>query len=139
MISKDSAQLREEYGQRLQAELDRLSAGNSGILAAQVCTSDGFAVASVQRSAESHRRLAAMVSSLQALGAAVVEETELGDYCNLIIEATHGKCAIMAVPGSIGDILLTAIGDAKLSYGIFLVLCKNTCHALGERLGTVHS
>jgi predicted regulator of Ras-like GTPase activity (Roadblock/LC7/MglB family) len=73
---------------------------------------------------------------MQALGAAVVEETEMGEYRNLIIEATDGKCAMMAVPGSQGDILLTAIADSKLVFGIFLVLCKNTCRVMGERLAT---
>jgi predicted regulator of Ras-like GTPase activity (Roadblock/LC7/MglB family) len=136
MTTKDSSQLRKEYGVVLKEELDLLAAANPGILAAQVCTSDGFEVASTQRTAESHRRLAAMVSSMQALGAAVVEETEMGEYRNLIIEATDGKCAMMAVPGSQGDILLTAIADSKLVFGIFLVLCKNTCRVMGERLAT---
>jgi hypothetical protein len=64
-----------------------LAASNPGILAAQVCTSDGFEVASTRRTAESHRRLA-------------------------------------------------AIADSKLVFGIFLVLCKNTCRVMGERLAT---
>ncbi len=136
MISKNAAQLRQDYGQMLSDELEMLAA-NAGILAAQVCTSDGFEVASTRRSAESHRRLAAMVSSMQALGAAVVEETELGSYRNLIIEGTQGKCIMMAIPGTGGDMLLTVVADSKLLFGIFLVLCKNTCEAMSSRLSPV--
>lgn len=136
MIPKNSAQLRHEYGQALADELQLLTAANGNILAAQVCTSDGFEVASTSRSDESHRRLAAMVSSLQALGAAVVEETELGDYRNLIVEGTHGRCMMMVIPGTGGDLLLTVISDAKLMFGILLVLCRNTCQAMSARLAS---
>jgi predicted regulator of Ras-like GTPase activity (Roadblock/LC7/MglB family) len=133
MISKNAAQLRQDYGQMLTEQLDVLAA-NAGILAAQVCTSDGFEVAATRRTAESHRRLAAMVSSMQALGAAVVEETELGTYRNLIIEGTEGKSIMMAIPGTGGDLLLTVVANAQLLFGIFLILCKNTCEAMSLRL-----
>jgi predicted regulator of Ras-like GTPase activity (Roadblock/LC7/MglB family) len=134
MANKNTAQLRQEYGQMLREELELLAAANAGILAAQVCTSDGFEVASTRRSGESHRRLAAMVSSMQALGAAVVEESQLGDYRNLIIEGTQGKCIMMALPGTGGDLLLTVIADSEMLFGLFLVLSRDTCQAMSARL-----
>jgi predicted regulator of Ras-like GTPase activity (Roadblock/LC7/MglB family) len=114
--------------------LKDLTTKNQGILAAQVCTSDGFEVASVQRDEESHRRLAAMVSSLHALGTAMVEETDLGVYQNLIIEASAGKCLMMAVPGSDGALLLTAVAAPSLLFGRFHQASKATCEALGESI-----
>jgi len=134
MNYKNSTQLRQEHGSMLSEELERLTAENEGILAAQVCTSDGFEVAATRRNAESHRRLAAMVSSMQALGAALVEETELGSYRNLIIEATEGKCIMMAIAGTRGDLLLTVVANSQLMFGVFLVLCRNTCQAISARL-----
>jgi len=136
MITKNTAQLREEYGQALREELELLAATNGNILAAQVCTSDGFEVASTRRTDESHRRLAAMVSSMQALGAAVVEESDLGSYRNLIVEGSEGRCLMMAIPGTDGDMLLTVIASAQLVFGILLVLCRNSCQAISARLST---
>jgi len=134
MTYKNSAQLRQDYAQMFSEELQKLTTSGDGVLAAQVCTSDGFEVAVSGRHAESHRRLAAMVSSLQALGAAVVEETEIGTYRNLIIEATEGKCIMMAVPGTGGDILLTVIASPQMVFGSFLLVCRNTCQAISARL-----
>ncbi len=134
MTYKNSAKLRQDHGQVLSDELERLSAAHEGILAAQVCTSDGFEVASTRGNGESHRRLAAMVSSMQALGAAVVEETEIGLYQNLIVDATLGKCIMMAIPGTGGDMLLTVVASSDLALGMCLVSCKNTCKAISEHL-----
>lgn len=124
--------VRAAYGDSFKRELRLLSTRNQGILAAQVCTSDGFEVASVQRNEESHRRLAAMVSSLHALGSAMVEETELGQYSNLIIEATAGKCLMMAIPGTEAGLLLTAVASPELLFGRFHSACKSACDSLGE-------
>jgi predicted regulator of Ras-like GTPase activity (Roadblock/LC7/MglB family) len=131
----DVKDLRDVHGKSLRSELKALANKNPGILAAQVCTSDGFEVASVQRNEESHRRLAAMVSSLHALGSAMVEETELGSYLNLIIEATEGKCLMMAVPGTQGSLLLAAVAAPSLLFGHFHLACKAACELLGEYLG----
>lgn len=131
----DVKNLRNLHGKSLRSELKALANKNPGILAAQVCTSDGFEVASVQRNEESHRRLAAMASSLHALGSAMVEETELGSYLNLIIEATEGKCLMMALPGTEGTLLLAAVAAPSLLFGHFHLACKAACEALGEYLG----
>ena len=134
MDGRTSKQLKQQHGAEMQSALKELTTKSPGILAAQVCTSDGFEVASVQRDEESHRRLAAMVSSLHALGTAMVEETELGTYSNLIIEASHGKCLMMAIPGSEGSLLLTAVSSPELLFGRFHQSCKAACELLGEAL-----
>lgn len=136
MSSLDLKELKAAHSDSFKKQLKELSTKNSGILAVQVCTSDGFEVASVQRDEESHRRLAAMVSSLHALGSAMVEETELGQYLNLIIEATEGKCLMMAVPGTEGGLLLTAVADPSLLFGRFHAACKAACDALGSTMST---
>lgn len=129
-----STEIRQRHGTAMQHLLKDLVSRNQGILAAQVCTSDGFEVASVQRDAESHRRLAAMVSSLHALGSAMVQETEIGRYLNLIIEATDGKCLMMAIPGSHESLLLTAVAAPSLLFGRFHQCCKAACESIGADL-----
>lgn len=134
MKGKDSKDIKNAFGAAIRSELKKLSSQNPGILAVQVCTSDGFEVASVQRDDESHRRLAAMVSSLHALGSAMVQETELGTYLNLIIEATEGKCVMMAIPGTEESLLLTAVAAPSLLFGRFHQTCKATSEVIGACL-----
>ncbi len=129
-----SKEVKKIYGKQLRAILAELAEGGSDILAAQVCTSDGFEVASVHRDEESHRRVAAMVSSLHALGSALVEETELGNYVNLIIEATKGKCLMMSIPGSADSLLLVAVASPSLLFGVFHQACIRACKDLGDCL-----
>jgi predicted regulator of Ras-like GTPase activity (Roadblock/LC7/MglB family) len=132
MDIESSLRVKHVLGSDMEKLLKALTTKNPGILAAQVCTSDGFEVASVQRDEESHRRLAAIVSSLHALGAAMVEETDLGVYQNLIIEASAGKCLMMAIPGSNGSLLLTAVAAPTLLFGRFHQASKATCEELAN-------
>ena len=136
MDAASSLRVKHMLGSDMEKLLKELTIKNPGILAAQVCTSDGFEVASVQRDEESHRRLAAMVSSLHALGTAMVDETDLGVYENLIIEASAGKCLMMAIPGSDGSLLLTAVAAPTLLFGRFHQASKGTCEALATSITT---
>lgn len=132
MIARNSKETKRIHGKSMRTMLKALASKNPGILGAQVCTSDGFEVASVHRDEESHRRLAAMVSSIHALGSALVQETDLGTYQNLIIEATNGKCLMMAIPGSDESLLLTAIASPSMLFGRYHQVCKATCEELGK-------
>lgn len=127
-------EIREQLGDNMRAILLKLAEIDSGVLATQICTSDGFEVATVHRDEESHRRLAAMVSSLHAVGSAMVLEAELGHYSNLIIEATEGKCLMMAIPGSSDSLLLVAVASPDLLFGMFHQSCNRACEQLGKLL-----
>jgi predicted regulator of Ras-like GTPase activity (Roadblock/LC7/MglB family) len=116
--------VREQLGALFTAELELMRADNPGILAVLVCTSDGFAVASAHTDEETSRRLAAIVSSLHALGIAVVEDMALGTYGYLSIDATAGKCILFDLPSSGGELLLGAIGDHSLLLGGLLATCR---------------
>lgn len=110
--------------------LKRLSVRTPGIVAAQVCTIDGFEIAGMDANVESQRRLAAMVSAIHALGAAIVTESRLGECTNLILEATEGKTLMMSIPGSSGRLLLAAIGAKDLLFGHFHAACKSCCEEI---------
>ena len=110
--------------------LKKLWARMPGILAAQVCTVDGFEVAALEADTQSQRRLAAMVSSIHALGSAIVTETQLGVYTNLVLEASEGKALMMSVPGFSGQLLLAAIGSREPLFGHFHAACKACCEEL---------
>jgi predicted regulator of Ras-like GTPase activity (Roadblock/LC7/MglB family) len=103
-----------------------------GVIAAQVCTSDGFVVAQAQSDEEAGRRLAAMVSSMHALGEAMVTDLQLGTYSHLSVEASLGKCMLFALPGTGGQLLLAAIADGGMLWGQFLTACRSLSEALGK-------
>jgi predicted regulator of Ras-like GTPase activity (Roadblock/LC7/MglB family) len=115
---------REQLGAPFTAQLETMRLDNPGVIAALVCTSDGFAVASAHSDEETSRRLAAIVSSLHALGVAVVEDMTLGRYGHLSIEASNGKCILFDLPASNGELLLGAIADGSLLLGKLLAVCR---------------
>ena len=137
MESLDATQLRERYGPEMLARLKQLTSNNPGVLAAQVCTVDGFEVVAVHRNEESRRRLAAMASSIHALGSALVQEVDLGSYENLVLEGSRGKVLMMSVPGCDGALLLTAIASEDALFGHFHYVCKTCCETLGQQLSSV--
>jgi len=130
MYAPEAFGYRALYGELFRADLQAMVGSSGSVLAAQVCTADGFEVASIQRDEESHRRLAAMVSALHSLGAALVEETALGSCSTLIIEASAGKCLMMALPGTHGALLLAVVSDATALFGQVHLACRKCCEAL---------
>ena len=110
--------------------LKKLWIRTPGILAAQVCTIDGFEIAALESNSLSQRRLAAMVSSIHALGGALVTETQLGECTNIVLEATQGKALMMSVPGFSGQLLLAAISSQEPLFGHFHAACKACCEEL---------
>jgi predicted regulator of Ras-like GTPase activity (Roadblock/LC7/MglB family) len=122
---------REQLAERFTQHLLELQREHPGIIAVQVCTSDGFAVAQAQSNEEAARRLAAMVSSMHALGAAMVEDLQLGTYSHLSVEASLGKCMLFALPGTNGQLLLAAISDGQTLWGQLLTACRTLSETLG--------
>jgi len=123
------------YVGELETRLNHLCTENPAIVTAQVCTADGFAIASARCDEEAARRLAAMVSSLHALGDALVAEMQLGEYAHLSVEATLGKCVLFALPDAKSQLLLAAVADRSMLWGHFLFACRSACVSLGEVTG----
>jgi predicted regulator of Ras-like GTPase activity (Roadblock/LC7/MglB family) len=135
MMAKASTRvIREKLGALFSSELETMRRENPGIGAALVCTADGFAVASAHADEETSRRLAAIVSSLHALGAAVVEDMTLGTYSHLSIEATAGKCIVFGLPSSGGRLLLGAVADESVPWGRLLACAGSSCEGLDRLL-----
>lgn len=88
---------------------------NPQIAAALISTSDGFEVSSEALEPESMARLAAMTSSMVALGDAVVREMKLRSAANLVIEADLGCILMQSVPHSRGTLLVTLVANPGAS------------------------
>ncbi len=121
----------EPMTERFSPHLLALQREYPGVVAAQVCTSDGFVVAQAQSDEEAGRRLAAMVSSLHALGAAMVDDLRLGTYSHLSVEASLGKCMLFALPGTESELLLAAVANETILWGQFLTVCRSLSETLG--------
>lgn len=129
---------REAMAQRFTSPLQALQREHPSVIAAQVCTSDGFVVSQAHSNEEAGRRLAAMVSSLHAVGAAMVEDLQLGTYGHLSVEASLGKCMLFALPGADGRLLLAAIADSDMLWGQFMTACRSLSEALGKLAPPAH-
>jgi uncharacterized protein len=106
--------------------LEDLMQGLKGVLAGVVATSDGFEVAARTSKNMDASKLAATACSISALGAMVSEESEIGQYHYLMVEASEGHVVILevahpAMPMILnlvitrGDVLGQVLYQAKLA------------------------
>ncbi len=80
-----------------------------GAKAAVISTEDGFEVAARVENTAQVSRLAAMASSMAALGAIVGEESNLG-YChNLVVQAQEGMIVMSQAKRSDVDLILSVV------------------------------
>ena len=117
-----------------QLHLEHLVSNTTGITAALVATADGFEVASVTRDAFSVPKLAAITSSLHALGDAVVSEAGLTNCNNVIIEAHKGKVLLMSIPTASHSYLLSVICNENAVLGQILYACKECAQRIADRM-----
>lgn len=99
----------------------------SGVTAALVATTDGFEVSSVLHQALSAEKMAAMTSSILALGDAVLGEADLKDCQNVVIESGDGLIVMLAVGDARKELLLSVIADRNAMLGQVLWAARRCC------------
>jgi len=106
---------------RLQARLVALADAVPDVVEAVLSTEDGFEVASIGRSSVSPAKVAAMTSSLHAVGATMSDESGLAACRNVIVEAAAGTIVIVRIATRETALLLTIVGrhDALLGTLLF--------------------
>ncbi len=120
-----------------QKEIDALITNHPGINGVLVSTIDGFDVASTIRGTQSPAKLAAMTSSLLALGEAISSESAVGDCRDIVIDASQGRVLLMDVPHATRKLLLTVIGDNVETLGQVLWAARECRQEFSRRLGGV--
>jgi predicted regulator of Ras-like GTPase activity (Roadblock/LC7/MglB family) len=84
-----------------------------GVTAVVVTTADGFEIASASRQAFDPSRIAAMASSISAIGAMVSQEARLG-RCRLVTVATdNGFTLISPVSHGRAELVVNVVADAS--------------------------
>jgi predicted regulator of Ras-like GTPase activity (Roadblock/LC7/MglB family) len=109
--------------------LGELRGDDSDITTACVATRDGYEIASMSI-ANDQRKLAAMSSSMHALGDAITAEAQLGDCLNVIIESTTGKAVLLTIPDAARDKVLIVAARAETNLGMLLTATRTCCQKL---------
>lgn len=100
-----------------QQETDRILAETEGVTAVVVATIDGFDIASAIRSDLDPSRIAAMASSISAIGYVVSDEAKLGRGKRVTIETDAGFAVIYSIPRTDTELVLIVVSDGRTLLG----------------------
>ncbi|GAA4013062.1 roadblock/LC7 domain-containing protein [Actimicrobium antarcticum] len=103
-----------------------------GIRAVVISTEDGFEVAARVENTAQVTRLAAIASSLTALGAVAGEESQLGACENVIIGAKNGCLIMLQARTPHIDLILSVITNNDVIVGQALYFSKQAVQALRD-------
>jgi|GEM_PF-1396287 len=105
-----------------------------GVRGAVLFSADGFELAAYGVDADLRARLAAIASSLAALGVAITAEAGLHDFERAIFETGDGTILIMRV-GTDQSMSLVVVADKRISVGRALWTAQHCCTALNRVAG----
>lgn len=113
-------------------QLAQFASGTAGVGAAVLLTGDGHAVATHQVDRNLSAKVAAMGSSLLALGEAFTREVGAPGMKNVMIEADGGTVIVMAVPGAKPRLVLAVVATATATLGQVLWSTRQCSEALAK-------
>jgi len=123
------APLRDAYGKVLGAYADV-----DGVRGAVLFSADGFELAAYGVDTNLRARLAAIASSLAALGIAITAEAGLHDFERAMFESRDGTILIVRV-GADQAMSLVVVADKRISVGRALWTAQHCCVALTRITG----
>ncbi|MCK0152172.1 roadblock/LC7 domain-containing protein [Alcanivorax sp. S6407] len=115
-------------------QLEKFGQETKGVTSAVLLTNDGFQVASLHLNDESASKLAAMGSSLAAIGQAIAKEASLKECSRMIVESESGVVTVMEVRGVSPPMSLAVIANDASVLGQLLWASKECCRSLAEQL-----
>lgn len=119
-----------------QKQIDLLMQTHPEISGALVSTIDGFDIAAALGSNLSAATLAAMTSSLLALGGAVTSASGVGECRDVVIEGSGGRILLMDIPHTTRKLLLTVLCGSKATLGQVLWAARSCRQELSRYLDT---
>lgn len=115
--------------------LRELVRSESGVEYALLASPDGFEIARVARAhALNGARVAAMASSIFAVGAAMAGELRLGGCRNLVVEAEKGFLTLFTVPCHRIPLVLWAVALQDTTLGMVLAATRGCARELARQL-----
>jgi predicted regulator of Ras-like GTPase activity (Roadblock/LC7/MglB family) len=107
----------------------------SGVEYALLASPDGFEIARVARAHPLNgARVAAMASSIFAVGAAMASELRLGSCRNLVVEAEKGFLTLFTVPCQRAPLVLWAVALQNTTLGMVLAATRGCARELARQL-----
>lgn len=117
-----------------QLQLDLLLKDAVDVRGALIATTDGFEVARAPASGGfSASKLAAMASSILALGAATTREVGLKDCRNVLVDSEDGRLLLLSIPAQPTPLVLCVYGSRSASLGYLLAIARTHVEALAAR------
>ncbi|NKF20809.1 roadblock/LC7 domain-containing protein [Solimonas marina] len=116
------------YDSALQSLFNQLPDIHSAVLA----RSDGFEIAQATRGTVAAARLAALASSMLALGTAALRELGLGSSGSVLIEGQRGKLLLLDVPVDGQPLVLAVVGSDSVITGSLLWVARDCVRQIVE-------
>ena len=135
----DSLRQHPELRPKCQIALQWFISQTAGGTAALVATTDGFEVAAVTHQSLSTEKMAAMTSSILALGEAALGEANYDGCQNVVIEANSGLIVMLAVGEQRKELLLSVIADKNAMLGQVLWAARRCCERIREATSGIHT
>jgi predicted regulator of Ras-like GTPase activity (Roadblock/LC7/MglB family) len=115
--------------------LNELVQTSSGIERALIATPDGFEVAFATRGKRFNAaRLAAMSSSILAVGGAMAGELRLGACRNVVVDAEQGLLVLFTIPCTRAQLVLSALAPRDSTLGLVLVATRACAQNIARQL-----
>jgi uncharacterized protein len=114
--------------------LRQLVADTAGVESACLVTGDGFEIASALNKGVSAARLAAMTSSMHALGTAVTTELKMKECKSVIVDGESGTVVMVRVPSHHAEMMLAVTCGKRGTIGGVLFAAKQHARWIDERL-----
>jgi uncharacterized protein len=119
-----------------QESLRQLVAETTGVESACLVTGDGFEVSSTLAKGISAQRIAAMTSSMHALGQAVTSELKMKDCRSVIVDGEMGTVILVKLPSSQAEMMLTVTCGKTGTVGGVLFAARQHARFISDRLST---
>jgi predicted regulator of Ras-like GTPase activity (Roadblock/LC7/MglB family) len=114
-----------------QRQLDLLMTDAADVRGALIATTDGFELARAPAHATfAASKLAAMASSIFALGEATAREVQLSQCRNVLVDAVDGRLLLLSVPTRDFGLVLCVFGSEHASLGYLLAIARKHVEAL---------
>jgi len=119
------------------APLQHFVSTTSGVTAAVVASSDGFDIAAILHGTVAPEKMAAMTSSMLALGEAILGEADLSNCRNVIIESSDGLIVMLAIGDARRELLLSVITTGDATIGQVLWAAKRCCENIRSAVALI--
>jgi uncharacterized protein len=111
-------------------QADALMAGITGALAVIFSSGDGFDVAASARNPDQVVRMAAMASSISAIGSVIGQETMLGSHRGITIAIERGYVVMVEVPHPQTPMILSVVADTTAVLGQLNYMAREAASAI---------